>query len=91
MDLKVISDEISRLESSKASYPTCQRLADLYIVKENLMKKQGGNYERNNYGYYERGGNSGNSSSYGMYDYDERMMDDEMGMRGSRMSMPVMR
>lgn len=100
IDMKTISDEISKLESSRASYPTCQKLADLYIVKDHLMKKQGGgdyNYNRNNYGYYERGGNSGNtggSSNYSMYENYNMMMDDEMGMgmeRPPRMSTPSMR
>lgn len=93
IDIRTISDEISKLESSKASYPTCEKLADLYIVKDHLMKKQG-NYEYardggSNYGMYERGGNS----NYGRYE-NYGMMDDEMGMemgRSPRMSMPSMR
>lgn len=82
IDIQTIQDEIARLEGSKASYPVCQKLADLYVVKDHLMKKQG------EYGYYNRGGQGG-GSNYTMY--DDRMMEDEMGMGRSRMSMPSMR
>lgn len=98
MDLQTISEEITRLETQKPSYGTCAKLADLYIVKENLMKKQKGgsseyaNYERSggreNYENYARGGRGGNSGNY-MYDdynydynYNRMMMDEEMGMGG---------
>lgn len=99
IDLRTIESEIEKLEEGHASYPTCQKLADLYVVKDHLMEKGGGtsyarggsNYNRggSNYGYYNRG----NNSNYTMYDdyYDGRMMDDEMTGMKSRMSMPSMR
>lgn len=93
MDLQTISEEITRLETQKPSYGVCAKLADLYIVKENLMKKQGGT-QYANYGRgrenYARGGNY-------MYDeYNYKMMEDDMDMgmemgRSPRMSMPSMR
>ena len=66
------------------------------------MKKQGGgsssyaNYGRNeNYENYARGGGRGGNNSnymYDDYDYNYRMMDEEMmGGRPPRMSMPAMR
>lgn len=98
MDLQTISEEISRLEEQKPSYKVCEKLADLYIVKENLMKKQGSSYTNygrdggnSNYTNYARGGNN---YMYDDYNYNYRMMEDdmEMGMgRPPRMSMPVMR
>lgn len=66
INMQTISEEISKLENSQASFPVCQKLADLYIVREHLMKKQqGGNYARNrrnyeNYGNY----NYGNYENY---------------------------
>lgn len=61
MDLQMISEEISKLKSQKPSYNVCAKLADLYIIRENLMKEQGGsqyaNYGRGreNYENYGRG------------------------------------
>lgn len=94
IDLQTINEEIKKLERSQATYPVCQKLADLYVVKDHLTQKQGGNYSyercgRSVYPMYDR--NNG-SSNYGMdnYYYDERMMDEmEMG-RPPRMSMPSM-
>ena len=63
INMQTISDEIAKLEESQASFPVCQKLADLYIVRDHLMQKQG----QSNYGYYERGGNNGNNSNYAMY------------------------
>ena len=82
INMQTISEEIAKLEESQASFPVCQKLADLYIVRDHLMQKQGGNYEqynRSDYGYYERGGNSGNN----------RMMDNTDNR--PRMSNPSMR
>lgn len=96
INMQTISEEIAKLEESQASFPVCQKLADLYIVRDHLMQKQGGNYEqynRSDYGYYERGGNSGNNSSnYTMYNdgyYNNRMMDNTDNR--PRMSNPSMR
>lgn len=91
INMQTIMEEISKLEESQASYPVCQKLADLYIVKDHLMQKQGGDYT-SNYNYYDRGGNG--RSNYGMYRdneyYDARMYTD-MDMNKPRMSNPVMR
>lgn len=91
INMQTIMEEISKLEESQASYPVCQKLADLYIVKDHLMQKQGGDYT-SNYSYYDRGGNG--RSNYGMYRdneyYDARMYTD-MDMNKPRMSNPVMR
>lgn len=98
MDIQTIIDEIARLETQKPSYGNCAKLADLYIVKENLMKKQGGgsasyaNYGRNeNYENYARGGRGRNNSNYMYDDYDYKMIDEEMVGRPSRMSIPDIR
>lgn len=101
IDLQTISEEISRLETQKPSYGVCAKLADLYIVKENLMKKQGGsqyanyargreNYERENYA---RGGGRGGNYMYEEPNYNYGMMEEEMMEMGRspRMSMPTMR
>jgi len=89
INIQTISDEISKLEESQASFPVCQKLADLYIVRDHLMQKQG----QSNYGYYERGGNNGNNSNYAMYNNDgyytnNRMTMDGMDDRPPRMSNP---
>lgn len=95
MDLQTISEEISRLEKQKPSYATCEKLADLYIVRDHLMQKQGGSYENYaNYGRdrenYARGG-SGNYM-YDDYNYNYKMMEGGMEMdRSPRMSTPSMR
>ena len=90
INMQTISDEIAKLEESQASFPVCQKLADLYIVRDHLMQKQG----QSNYGYYERGGNSGNNSNYAMYNdggyyTNNRMTMDNMDNRPLRMSNPA--
>lgn len=96
IDLQTIMDEIAKLEGSQATFPVCQKLADLYIVKDHLMQKQDYNYERgqsnyargrSNYGMYEN--NGGNNYAMRPDYYTEEMMGDRM--RESRMSMPIMR
>lgn len=88
INMQTISDEIAKLEESQASFPVCQKLADLYIVRDHLMQKQG----QSNYGYYDRGG--GNNSNYNMYNdngyyTNNRMTMDSMESRPSRMSNPA--
>ena len=90
INMQTISDEIAKLEESQASFPVCQKLADLYIVRDHLMQKQG----QSNYGYYERGGNSGNNSNYAMYNdggyyTNNRMTMDNMDNRPPHMSNPT--
>jgi hypothetical protein len=90
INMQTISDEIAKLEESQASFPVCKKLADLYIVRDHLMQKQG----QSNYGYYERGGNSGNNSNYAMYNdggyyTNNRMTMDGMDNRPPRMSNPA--
>lgn len=106
MDLQTVSEEIAKLEAQKPSYAVCAKLADLYIVKENLMKKQSGsyaNYGRGNYENYGRGrenyerenyarsGGRGGNYGFDDYEYNYRVMEDDMEMRSPRMSMPSMR
>lgn len=99
MDLQTISEEISRLETQKPSYGTCAKLADLYIVKENLMKKQGGsqyaNYGRGreNYENYARGRENYERENYargggrgGSYMYEDSS-NYNYGMMGDEMGM----
>ena len=79
--LHEVEEAIKELESSSATYNNCEKLASLYIVREELRKKEG-QFEysyggRPYYPYYERGGN--NNSSYGyrrepMYYHDEDLM-----------------
>ena len=90
INMQTISDEIAKLEESQASFPVCQKLADLYIVRDHLMQKQG----QSNYGYYERGGNNGNNGNYTMYNdggyyTNNRMTMDNMDNRPPRMSNPA--
>ena len=91
INMQTISDEIAKLEESQASFPVCQKLADLYIVRDHLMQKQGSS----NYGYYERGGgNGGNSGNYSMYNdnntyYNNRMMEEMENRPPRMMSNPV--
>lgn len=91
MNLHEIEEAIRELEQGSCTYGNCEKLASLYIIRNEMRKSgqgmytyaRGGNYARSgNYGYYpmyERGGNSGNSSSsYGyerpMYFNDEDLM-----------------
>jgi hypothetical protein len=87
INIQTISDEISKLEESQASFPVCQKLADLYIVRDHLMQKQG----QSNYNYYERGG--GNNGNYSMYDnnsyYTNRTMEEMENRPPRMMSNPV--
>lgn len=100
MDLQTITEEIAKLENQKPSYGTCAKLADLYIVKENLMKKQSGsytNYDRGNYTNYGRDRENYARGGRGNYMYDDygynRMMDEDMMEmeRFPHMSMPSIR
>ncbi len=38
INMQTISDEIAKLEESQASFPVCQKLADLYIVRDHLIQ-----------------------------------------------------
>lgn len=88
ISLREVEDTIRSLENGAATYNNCMKLASLYIVRDELKKKEG-QYGYYTYGYrggypmmYERGGNSGNSSnsgnsgqsSSGSYAYREPMM-----------------
>ena len=87
LNLHEIEEAIRELEEGSATYNNCMKLASLYIVRDELKEKQG--YSQYNYRYYpiyERGGRSGNSSSYGYrrpmyYENDDLMIKkDGMGM-----------
>lgn len=102
MDLQTITEEIAKLEAQKPSYGVCAKLADLYIVKENLMKKQSDSYanygrSRENYANYGRDRENYERENYargggrgGNYMYDDygynRIMEDEMEMGMDRPS-----
>ena len=76
INLREVEEAIKQLENSAATYNNCTKLASLYIVRDELMKKQGqyGSHSYGYYPYYERGGQRG-SSSYGyrpmMYNNDD--------------------
>ncbi len=95
INLREIEEAIKQLEAGAATYNNCAKLASLYTVRDELMKKEG-RYDFYTYGYYpyyERGGQSGNSgsgrsSSYGykpmMYHNDDDLIihkDDMMDRR----------
>ena len=86
MNLHEIEEAIRELEQGSCTYSNCQKLASLYIIREE-MKKQGrgmytyANYARGggggrggNYGYmpmmYERGGSGGSSGGSSSYGYN---------------------
>lgn len=71
LSLYEVESAIKELENGSATYNNCMKLASLYIVRDELRKKEG----MYNYGYhpmYERGQNS-NGSSSSSYGYKEPM------------------
>lgn len=40
IDLQIIENEIETLKNEEATYNTCQKLACLYIVRDNLAKEK---------------------------------------------------
>lgn len=91
LNLREIEEAIKELESGSSTYNNCMKLASLYIVRDELMKKQGQysnyyNYTRPYYPMmYERGGRSGNDgqSSNSSYAYTPMMYhnDDDLIIR----------
>ena len=100
ISLREVEDTIHSLENGAATYNNCMKLASLYIVRDELKKKEG-QYGYYTYGYerspypammYERGGNSGNSgrSASSSYGYREPMMyahDDDLMIHNDSMDM----
>jgi len=94
ISLREVEDTIRDLENGAATYNNCMKLASLYIIRDELRKKES-QYGYYNYGrsypmMYERGGNSGNTgrSSSVSYGYREPMMynhDDELMIHGNEM------
>ena len=50
INLREVEEAIKQLESSSATYNNCTKLASLYIVRDELMKKESG-YTSYSYGY----------------------------------------
>ena len=87
MNLHEIEEAIRELEQGSCTYSNCQKLASLYIIRDQMRKNGQGmyTYGRSNYGYYpmyERG----NNSSYGYrrpmyYENDDLMIKKDNMMR----------
>lgn len=70
ISLREVEDTIHSLENGAATYNNCMKLASLYIVRDELRKREGfSQYARNNsYGYhpiYTDGRQGNGRSSYG--------------------------
>lgn len=72
INLREVEDTIRDLENGSATYNNCMKLASLYIIRDEMKKKEGQYY---NYTYrpmmYDNRGMNNPSSSYG---YREPMM-----------------
>lgn len=81
MNLHEIEEAIRELEQSSCTYGNCEKLASLYIVRNEMKKSGHGMY---NYGYYPMYGR--NESSYGYrrpmyYENDDLMIKKDNMMR----------
>ena len=84
LNLYEIQEAIRELENDSATYNNCMKLASLYIVRDELKKKEGSNNYRY-YPMYERR----NNSSYGYrpmyYENDDLMIKKDMMNDHNRM------
>ena len=94
LNLREVEEAIRDLQSGSATYNNCMKLASLYIVRDQMRKKDmsmGGygqyNYTRPYYPMYERGGRGGGSSSYGYRQPMYYTNDDDLMIRKDRMGM----
>ena len=82
MNLHEIEEAIRELEQGSCTYSNCQKLASLYIIRNEMRKSGQSMY---NYGYYPMYGRSG-ESSYGYrrpmyYENDDLMIKKDNMMR----------
>ncbi len=72
LNLREVEQAIRQLENSSATYNNCMKLASLYVVRDELKKKQGQYSSYGYYPYYEQNNQGRGSSSYG-YGYRRPM------------------
>lgn len=94
LNLHEIESAIKELENGSATYNNCMKLASLYIIRDEMRKKED-MYNYTSYGYgghyypmYERGNNGSGNSGSSSYGYREPMFyeNDDLMIRKDGMS-----